>query len=582
MSIDEKKSQKNNVIFIVTGCVLCLLSMLPFFIMGEKSIITYNDQLDGEMITYILNAKHLFEGLDTYPELMNGIPSAGMMSPAPLFVLLFKVFPPFVCFMIMTAVTRISAFLSTYFLGGAFAKKKWIPFAAGIAFMMMPYYPVYGLCIPGLAFVWYAVTILSKDSPRFRHMLAAYALIVIYALTSSLALVGFGVVITLAIIAIATAFKSGLKALRIAAGEILLVVSYTLTNMPLVRQLLGKGYEFVSNKSETLINSRSALDILKTYILGGDPYTACFQKIIICFAVVSVVLAFIIFKEKKKFVKENKPLFYTILFIAITYVLLAVYSSSFVTGLRNKSTGMLHDFNFIRLAWMLPPAFIFLLTLSADLLVETFEKKEKKVLSVLMSVLSILVITAIFSLASFNNDSKTTTMRMLKGSEYKQISFGQFYSKELFDEVERVIGKDKKDYKVISMGLTPASAAYNGFNCLDAYSNNYDVNYKHEFREIMENELAKSDYYRGYFDDWGNRCYIYLASYKTGINAYFYNITFYEIDINFKKAKEMGADYVISASAIDGYEKRGLKLLTPEPISSEDCWYKLYVYEITE
>lgn len=582
MSIDEKKVKKNNVIYIVAGCVLCLLSMLPFFIMGEKSIITYNDQLDGEMITYILNAKHLFEGLDTYPELMNGIPSAGMMSPAPLFVFLFKVFPPFVCFMIMTAVTRISAFLSTYFFGSAFVKKKWIPFAAGVAFMMMPYYPVYGLCIPGLAFVWFALVILSKDSPRFRHMLAAYALIILYALTSSLALVGFGVVITLALLTLVTAFKSGLKALRIAAAEILLLVSYTLSNMPLVRQLLGKGYEFVSNKSETLISSRSALDILKSYILGGDPYTACFQKIIICFAIVSIVLAFIFFKEKKKFVKENKPLFYTILFITITYVLLVVYSSSFVTGLRNQSTGMLHDFNFIRIAWMLPPAFMFLLVLSADLLVETFEKKEKKVLSILTSVIIILVIAAIFSLASFNNDSKTTTMRMLKGSEYKQISFGQFYSKELFDEAERVIGKDRKDFKVISMGLTPASAAYNGFNCLDAYSNNYDVNYKHEFREIIENELSKSDYYRGYFDDWGNRCYIYLASYKTGINAYFYNITFYEIDINFKKAKEMGADYVISASAIDGYEERGLKLLTAEPISSEDCWYKLYVYEIME
>ena len=100
MSNDENKIKKNSVIaYVVTGCVLCFLSMLPFFIMGERSIITYNDQLDGEMITYILNAKHLFEGLDTYPELMNGIPAAGMMSPAPLFVLLFKVFSPFVCFM---------------------------------------------------------------------------------------------------------------------------------------------------------------------------------------------------------------------------------------------------------------------------------------------------------------------------------------------------------------------------------------------------------------------------------------------------------------------------------------------------
>ena len=583
MSNDENKIKKNSgIAYVVTGCVLCFLSMLPFFIMGERSIITYNDQLDGEMITYILNAKHLFEGLDTYPELMNGIPAAGMMSPAPLFVLLFKVFSPFVCFMIMTASTRLASFLSMYFLCNELTKKRWIGFVIGIAFMMMPYYPVYGLCIPGQAFVWLAVVILSKDAPRMRHMMLSYALLVLYALTSSVALVGFGIIIAVGIYTVAIAFKSRLKALRIFAGEALLLITYTLTNMPLVRQLLGKGYEFVSNKSETLVTDRSLINVLETYLLGGDPYTACFQKIIICFAVISVIVAFIFFKEKKKFFKENKALLNTVVFIATVVVLIVIYSSPFVTGLRNRSTGTFHDFNFIRIAWMLPSFWMLLLALCINLLVETFEKKDKKALKIVSEIISIAVVTVIFALASFNNDSKTTTMRMLKGSEYKQISFGQFYSKELFDEVEKVIGKDKNSYKVISMGLTPASAAYNGFNCLDAYSNNYDVEYKHEFREIIENELAKSDYYRGYFDDWGNRCYIYLASYKTGINAYFYNITFYEIDINFKKAKEMGADYVISASAIDGYEHRGLKLLNAESISSDDCWYKLYVYEITE
>ncbi len=583
MSNDESKIKKNSgIAYVITGCVLCFLSMLPFFIMGERSIITYNDQLDGEMITYILNAKHLFEGHDTYPELMNGIPAAGMMSPAPLFVLLFKVFSPFVCFMIMTASTRLASFLSMYFLCNELTKKRWIGFVIGIAFMMMPYYPVYGLCIPGQAFVWLAIVILSKDAPRMRHMMLSYALLVLYALTSSVALVGFGIIIAVGIYTVAIAFKSRLKALRIFAGEALLLITYTLTNMPLVRQLIGKGYEFVSNKSETLVTDRSLVNVLETYLLGGDPYTACFQKIIICFAVISVIVAFIIFKEKKKFLKENKALLNTVIFIAALVLLIVLYSSPFVTGLRNRSTGTFHDFNFIRIAWMLPSAWMILLAQCINLMVETFEKKDKKALKIVCEIIGIAVVAVIFALASFNNDSKTTTMRMLKGSEYKQISFGQFYSKELFDEVEKVIGRDKNSYKVISMGLTPASAAYNGFNCLDAYSNNYDVEYKHEFREIIENELAKSDYYRGYFDDWGNRCYIYLASYKTGINAYFYNITFYEIDIDFSKAKEMGADYVISASAIDGYEERGLKLLNAEPISSDDCWYKLYVYEITE
>ena len=116
-----------------------------------------------------------------------------------------------------------------------------------------------------------------------RYMMLSYALLVLYALTSSVALVGFGIIIAVGIYTVAIAFKSRLKALRIFAGEALLLITYTLTNMPLVRQLIGKGYEFVSNKSETLVTDRSLINVLETYLLGGDPYTACSQKIIICF-----------------------------------------------------------------------------------------------------------------------------------------------------------------------------------------------------------------------------------------------------------------------------------------------------------
>ncbi|MBO4309699.1 MAG: hypothetical protein J5856_01395 [Lachnospiraceae bacterium] len=581
MESENSKTKKNtDLIYILTGCVLCVLSMLPFFIMGEKSIITYNDQLDGEMITYILNAKHLFEGLETYPELMNGIPAAGMTSPAPLYVILFRFFSPFACFMIMTASTRIAGFLSMYFLCGEFCPKKWIGFAVGTAFMMLPFYPVYGLSIPGQAFAWYALVVFTKEKSRMRHLLLAYALLVLYALTSSIALVGFGIIIAFGLYAAVIFFKSKLKALRVITGVILLTFTYALSNMPLLRQALGLGYKFVSNKSETVVTYRSFTEILNTYLLGGDPYTACFQKIIACFAVVSLVIAFVLRKEKKKFFCENKAIANTVLFIVSAVALIEVYCAPFTVDLRNRASGMFHDFNFIRIAWMLPVAWMLLLALCVNLLVETSKKKEKKILTVMAYVCSSAVIFVIFLTASFKNDVKTTTMRMIKGSEYKQISFGQFYSSELFDEAERIIGKPRKDFAVISMGLTPASAAYNGFNCLDAYSNNYDVEYKHEFRQIIEKELAKNDYYTSYFDDWGNRCYIYLASYRTGINADFYNITFSGTEVNYKKAKEMGADYVISASAIEDYDAQGLKLLNSEPIRSDDCWYVLYVYEI--
>ncbi|MCR5848480.1 MAG: DUF6044 family protein [Lachnospiraceae bacterium] len=576
----KKTKEKNNIVLITVGCVLCILSMLPFFIMGEDSIISYNDQLDGELLTYILNAKHLFEGLDTYSELMNGIPAAGMVSPAPLFVLLFKVFPPFVCLMIMTLSSRLSGFLSVYFLCRECTRKNLIAFFAGMAFMMMPFYPVYGLCIPGQAFVWLSLILLSKENTRMRYMLISYTLIILYAATSSVALVGFGIIIVFAVYAFVLAFRSRVRAFRVAVACILLIVTYTLCNMPLVRQLVGLGYDFVSHKSEVLIVGNTVIEMLKTYILGRDLYTWCAQSIIAVFSVISLIAAFILSSEKKHFFKENRAIFNTLGFIAAVIFLIVLYSLPVTVDLRNNAKGVLHDFSFIRISWMLPVAWILLFSQCASALIDRFKENKKKALRIAAYSICIAVSLVIFGVSGFRSDSKTTVMRMIKGKEYKQISYRQFYSEDLFDKVEEMIGRDRSDFSVISMGLTPASAAYNGFNCLDAYSNNYDVEYKHEFRKIMEKELAKSDYYTSYYDDWGNRCYIYLSAYKTGINAYFYNITFNDIEIDFSKAGEMGADYVISASPIAGWEEMGIRLLNENPISSPDCWYELYVYEI--
>ncbi len=89
--------RKNSFAFL--GILLAALSCLPFFLLGEDSVITYHDQLDGELLTYILNAKYLFSGESNYQEIMNGIPKGGLVPPAPAFVLLYKLFPPFGAFL---------------------------------------------------------------------------------------------------------------------------------------------------------------------------------------------------------------------------------------------------------------------------------------------------------------------------------------------------------------------------------------------------------------------------------------------------------------------------------------------------
>lgn len=589
--IKDKNGLKLNILYPACGIIICLLTLIPFFVMGDKSIITYNDQLDGELITYILNAKHLFEHLDAYPELMNGIPAAGMMSPAPAFVLLFKIFTPFTAFMWMLVITKMSSFLSVYLLTKKVTGKNWIGLITGLAFLMTPYYPVYGLCISGQAFVWYALFVfLDKESSK-AEITASYILTAIYALTSSLALVGYGIIVSIAVIILICIFKKRDALIKLVCAECMLVLIYALTNIPLISQLIT-GSSFVSHKSEIVIAKRSLFDVLKIYLLGGDYYTPVCQKIILVFSLIVITVCAVLYftGKKKNNVDETKNesitiiwknLMITACFIFSVLVLILLYNIPIVVDIRNNSSGALHDFSFERISWMLPTAWILLLAEGIDLLYVTLVNKyDKKWIKVLISGIGTLICMVIFFVLAYRSDNKTTFMRMIKGSEYKQVSFSQYFSEDLFKQVDELIGRDKKDYRVISLGLYPSSAAYNGFYCLDAYSNNYDVNYKHEFRKIMSDELAKSDYYRAYYDEWGNRCYIYLASYKTGINANFYNIVFDNISLDFKAAKDMGAEYVISASPIVNEEALGLTLLNDTSITSDDAWYDLYVYKI--
>ena len=56
-----------------------------------------------------------------------------------------------------------------------------------------------------------------------------------------------------------------------------------------------------------------------------------------------------------------------------------------------------------------------------------------------------------------------------------------------------------------SIGIHPAISQYNGFYTLDTYNNFYPLSYKHQFRKIIEKELAKNKTIRNYFDQWGGR-----------------------------------------------------------------------------
>ena len=87
------------------------------------------------------------------------------------------------------------------------------------------------------------------------------------------------------------------------------------------------------------------------------------------------------------------------------------------------------------------------------------------------------------------------------------MSFRDYYAIDVLDQVQEYLydnfGERPEDYRVVSLGIDPAAALYHGFYCLDGYSNNYSLEYKHRFRKIIAPELAKSEYLEDNFDHWG-------------------------------------------------------------------------------
>ena len=167
----------------------------------------------------------------------------------------------------------------------------------------------------------------------------------------------------------------------------------------------------------------------------------------------------------------------------------------------------------------------------------------------------------------------TSFLRILK----KDFSFKEFYSEATFMKIKDVIDRPVDSYKVISVGLHPAVAQYNGFNTIDGYFANYPLEYKHEFRKIIENELNKDEALKKYFDNWGSRCYAFSSELgKDFISNKRDSIQ--DLAYDFKHLKTMGVEYIISVAPINESINNEIGLM--KRINSDVSYWDVFLYKI--
>ncbi len=162
---------------------------------------------------------------------------------------------------------------------------------------------------------------------------------------------------------------------------------------------------------------------------------------------------------------------------------------------------------------------------------------------------------------------------------HQRITYREFHAEDLFQQIEDDIGLSQESYRIINIGFHPTVSQYNGFYTLDGYFNNYPLEYKYRFRNIIGYELAKDTQLQDYFDNWGSRCYIMTA--ELGLDFFCTKdrgLVINNLELNITAMNEMNVSYVFSAVNITNYADSNLQFNGLYQ-HSESVW-DIYLYEL--
>lgn len=574
---------KRNSILFFSGLVLVLLSLVPGILLGKNAIFTYHDQLDGELIAYVLQARHLSLG-GTLPEFMNGASKTALTMPAPAAVLLFLIFDAEVALTILLFLGRMTGYIGMFLLVREVTKRDDISMLLGILYGLLPFLPVYGLSQFGIPLLFWCY-LQIRDG---KHLFSAYLYTCFFALLSSLVLVGYGILGMGVLVLLWKLFENrhkteGLQAakqgaMRVFGMWLLLLGIYIAENARLLAEMLFGNT--TSHKAEYTLSASHFVDSFVGFLLNGGQHSEDYHFLLLIAAMLCLVIGLSLHKRLSGSKHCLKAMAFCLGWNAFFCLVSAFWGAAPGIAIR-ENLSALGAFQLDRLLWIAPTFWYLFFGCALALVLSVLD--ERKVFGAVGLIACGIAYLATGAQVLLVGDIKTNVQK-LRNPEYAMMSYSDYYAIGVMDQIEAYIAETTgllpEEYRIVSLGIDPAAALYQGFYCLDGYSNNYSLDYKHTFRQIIAPELAKSEYLTQYFDGWGNRCYLFSSEAPGYYTIEKGGFAFFDLRIDTDALKSLGGKYIFSAAYILYPEERGLKLLREEPFATEDSYYQIYLYEV--
>ena len=437
---------------LLVGLVIIIIYNLPYIVLGENSWFNFGyDSLDSNVIWYkiLVESGKFFSSNNIIIEpALSGLPRLSYPNEFSIQLWLYYFLNPVSAYIVNIILIQAIAFVGMFLLLPEIKRNGSIYLILGVAlvYSMLPFWPHAGLSVAGLPLVYYGY--LRVNNKPFQ----SYLILLVYTLYSSFVVTGIFLIVILLLLVIYEWIKNkAFNKFKIIYVAVMLFL-FLVTNYRLIFSTFSDS--FISHRVDVVFSNISFSESVSMFItllvkeyghnfIGKTP-------------LVIIILGFLLvefFSNRKEF-KNNTTLFNILLLIVFLSFLSILFRNSAFRDFYINIFTFLRTIQLQRFYWLLPPLFYILLFLVLDKAV----LKKKGIYIVIL-----IFLFQLTYVASRNATYRQLIKTEILGRESGMITFNQFYSVNLYKEINNFINKPQSNYRVASIGLQPAAALYNGF-----------------------------------------------------------------------------------------------------------------------
>lgn len=548
--------------YFVLALLIIALWVAPYFILGPQAHMRITDNLDSNVAWYkvLMDSGQLYGSIHAnIPQIINGeLSRNAIYSEYYGIIQLFHFFPAAIAYGLNQTISRFLAFLGMYLLLKKYVikeeKQGIIRVGAALTFALTPFWANGMLSTLGMPLALWAMLNIRKREQTWVSLL----ILTLLPFYSTFMLGFFFFLSAMGVFWLVDVIKSKKPQWRLLFSIAYMTLIYLAIEYRDLSSLIFSSEK--TNRSEFFESKNTLADtirlIFKNYFLGHYQDQTFYEFIILPAALLA--LAVVIYQKRWKQEKLFIGLHLANFLLSVWY---AFWWYESWVPLKQKIS-ILNTFNFSRYHYLRPMIIYILFAVSLQILWRLSNKRWRAAV-VLFVVLQVAVLIPSNEEIKYQNSA----------------TFGQFYAVNEFKDIKKFIGKPVQDYRVVSIGLHPAIAQYNGMYTLDTYNNFYPLSYKHQFRKIIAPELAKSNTLTSYFDHWGGRLYVLVSELgKHYMYSKHSSKVIHHLDLNTEALKQMGGDYVLSSVPIENANENHLEL--QKVFNLKDAYWRIYLYQV--